>query len=301
MTGRKPTTEGEEFPLLNSEYADDAGVLFPTQHSLATETPKLIHHFERFGMEIHLGNTRTEKASKSEILFAAKPRIMYDDPDTYDGADLSNLDLGNGLFIPIVAEFVYLGSTISRDCTDEADVDARIDAAGNAFGALREKIFSSTMVTMKVKKFCYVALILSILLYGSECWTLTEKLYNRLRNFHHRCLRNMCRVTRLHTRKHSISNADIMERTGISSIDSYVSLRQLRWAGHVARMDFSRLPRKMLSSWVTNRRPRGAPRMTYGRGIRKALKKAGIALNEWSTLAQDRLLWRERIKNAFPN
>ena len=94
-------------------------------------------------MEIHLGNTGTEKASKSEILFAVKPRIMYDDPDTYDGADLSDLDLGNGLFIPIVAEFVYLGSTISRDCTDEVDVDvdARIDAAGNAFGALREKIF----------------------------------------------------------------------------------------------------------------------------------------------------------------
>ena len=46
-------------------------------------------------MEIQLGNTRTEKASKSEILFAAKPRIMYDDPDTYDGADLSNRDLGN--------------------------------------------------------------------------------------------------------------------------------------------------------------------------------------------------------------
>ena len=121
LTGRKHTTNGDKFVLDDSEYADDAGVLFPTRHSLATETPKLIHHFERFGMEIHLGNSRTEKASKSEILFAAKPRIMYDDPDTYDGADLSKLDLGNGLFIPIVAEFVYLGSTISRECTDEAE------------------------------------------------------------------------------------------------------------------------------------------------------------------------------------
>ena len=42
MTGRKPAAAGEEFPLLDSEYADDAGVLFPTRHSLATETPKLI-------------------------------------------------------------------------------------------------------------------------------------------------------------------------------------------------------------------------------------------------------------------
>ena len=60
MTGRKPTTADEEFPLLDSEYADDTGVLFPTRHSLATEIPKLIHHFERFGMEIHLGNSRTK-------------------------------------------------------------------------------------------------------------------------------------------------------------------------------------------------------------------------------------------------
>ena len=190
---------------------------------------------------------------------------------------------------------------MSRDCTDEADVDARIDAAGNAFGALRDMIFSSTMVSMKVKKFVYVALILSILLYVSECWTLTEKLYDRLRYFHHRCLRNMCRVTRLHTRKHSISNADLMERTGLSSIDSYISLRQLRWAGHVARMDFSRLPRKLLSSWVNSKRPRGAPSMTYGRGLWKALKKAKITISEWPSLAQDRGIWRNRIRNAIFN
>ena len=31
---------------------------------------------------------------------------MYDEPDTYNGADLSNLDLDNGLFIPTVAQFV---------------------------------------------------------------------------------------------------------------------------------------------------------------------------------------------------
>ena len=105
MTGRKPATEGEDFPLLDSEYADDTGVLFDTRETLVVETPKLIQHFERFGMEIHLGNTITKKASKSQILFVAKPRVMYTNPDTYDGCDLSNLDLGNGLFIPIVSEW----------------------------------------------------------------------------------------------------------------------------------------------------------------------------------------------------
>ena len=88
---------------------------------------------------------------------------MYDEPDTYNGADLSNLDLDNGLFIPTVAQFVYLGSTLGRDNIDEADVDARIDVAGNAFGALRDKniLFYDGIYEG--------ALILSILLYGSEC------------------------------------------------------------------------------------------------------------------------------------
>ena len=36
-----------------------------------------------------------------------------------------------------------------------------------------------------------------------------------------------------------------------------------RKVGNVARMDMSRLPRRMLSSWVRNKRPVGRPRLTY--------------------------------------
>ena len=56
-----------------------------------------------------------------------------------------------------------------------------------------------------------------------------------------------------------------MLRLGVDAIDFYVARRQLGWAGHVCRMDFDRLPRRMLSSWVPHKRPLGAPRMTYGR------------------------------------
>ena len=48
----------------------------------------------------------------------------------------------------------------------------------------------------------------------------------------------------------------------VDAIDFYVARRQLGWAGHVRRMDFDRLPRRMLSSWVPHKRPPGAPRMT---------------------------------------
>ena len=296
MTGRRIDTDGEDFAVPDSEYADDTAVLFTSRGSLVTATPLMISHFVRFGMDIHVGTQ--DKPSKSEVLFAAAPEKMYEDPQTYDGKDLSNIDLGNGTFMPVVDKFRYLGSMITRDCRDDIDVTSRIETAGNAFGALRKCIFSSPYTSFATKKLVYMALILSILLYGSETWSLTEKLFHQLRLFHHRCIRAMCRVNRKHTREYHISNTELLNRLGLSSIDAYVTRRQLRWAGHVARMDMSRMPRKMLSSWVCNKRPRGAPQFTYGRGLVKAFKKANIDSGDWWLSALDRVKWRDNINIA---
>lgn len=54
---------------------------------------------------------------------------------------------------------------------------------------------------------------------------------------------------------------------------SYVTRRQLRWPGHVAKMSDDRLLRKMLTSWVKEKIPRCAHEFTYGRGDYEALKK----------------------------
>ena len=295
LTGRSHRAYGHEFQLTDSEYADDTAVLFISRASLDTGAPHLVQHFGRFGMEVHRGNTRTECPSKSEVLFCPKPRHMYEDPETYDNTDLSPVKLGGDEFIPIVFVFIYLGSILAHDCSDKLDVEHRIDKAGNAFGALRDRLFSSTMVTYAAKRLAYCALILSILLYGSESWCLTEALFRQLRNFHARCIRAMCRVTRRHTRQHRISTAQLLGRLGLPTIDSFITRRQLRWAGHVSRMDFGRLPRRMMSSWVRSKRPRGAPRFTYGRALRKSLKKAGISTDTWTAQAMDRANWRNII------
>ena len=54
----------------------------------------------------------------------------------------------------------------------------------------------------------------------------------------------------------------------------------------------------MLSSWVKNRRPRGAPEFTFGRGMYKALRRANISKDNWFVLSQDRCEWRKMI-NSF--
>ena len=144
------------------------------------------------------------------------------------------------------------------------------------------------------------ALILSILLYGCECWCLTEVLLQRLRVFHAQCLRAMCRVARKHSWEHHITSVELMQRLGLDGIDFYVARRQLRWLGHVRRMPFARLPRRMLSAWVPCARPRGAPRLTFGRSVAKAMDVFDLDSACWPVLAADRLAWRMMLRDGTP-
>jgi hypothetical protein len=58
----------------------------------------------------------------------------------------------------------------------------------------------------------------------------------------------------------------------------------------IKTMDYDRrLPRRMLSAWVPHPRPLGAPNITHGRSIRKALDKFHIDHTIWTELAADRL------------
>jgi hypothetical protein len=72
-------------------------------------------------------------------------------------------------------------------------------------------------------------------------------------------------------------------------------------------MNFSRLPRRMLSCWSPNKRLVGRPRFNYGESIRKALKAFGLtntALSNitWHDLAKRRCVWSSVIcPNNFYN
>jgi hypothetical protein len=117
---------------------------------------------------------------------------------------------------------------------------------------------------------------------------------------HAQCLRSMCRVTRVHMWQHHVSTQELGQRLAIDTIDTHVARRQLRWAGHVSRMEFERLPRRMLSSWVPHKRPCGAPSMTYGRTLGKALDKFHIDREMWPQLAANRAAWRETLRLGHP-
>ena len=93
-----------------------------------------------------------------------------------------------------------------------------------------------------------------------------------------------------------ISQKELEKNLGVTSMAQAIRTRQLRWGGHVARMDFERLPRKFLSAWVVNPRRRGRPQFTYGHSLEKQLRMAQIDTDRWTELAQDRIQWRKTIQ-----
>jgi hypothetical protein len=82
------------------------------------------------------------------------------------------------------------------------------------------------------------------------CSPRTEELWGKLWVFHAQCVRGMCRANRWHTRKYKISTRVLLDRQWLESVDTYVARRQLGWPGEACRMDWERLPRKLLSYWV---------------------------------------------------
>ena len=57
-------------------------------------------------------------------------------------------------------------------------------------------------------------------------------------------------------------------------------------------MGMDNLPRKMITSWVNEKRPCSSPEMTYGRSLMKALKGANVDKNTWFEMAKDSNEWK---------
>jgi len=175
------------------------------------------------------------------------------------------------------------------------DVVARVAAAAaKAFGSLSKLVFRSDQVSAAAKREAYVAIVLAILIYGSESWCLTAGMWGRLRRLHHQCARAMCGVSMWHTREYRISTVSVLKVLKLRSIETYIRRRQLQWAGHVARMPPTRPPRMFLTSWCGHPRPQRRPGFTYGESLAAALEYAGIGQEGWMEAAQDIAGWKQR-------
>jgi len=98
--------------------------------------------------------------------------------------------------------------------------------------------------------------VISILLYVGETWTLKPPDVRILTTFHNRCVWTILGVTRYSQWKEHITTAQLAAQFGMAHlIADYLLDRRLRWLGHLGRMDEGRTPKQLLFGEVFRRRP----------------------------------------------
>ena len=116
-----------------------------------------------------------------------------------------------------------------------------------------------------------------------------------LERFHQRCLRSI-----LGTKwQDHVSNEGVLKRASLPSIESILLQVQLRWAGHVTRMEDVRMPKAFfLSELQEGKRDRVAPRKRYRDQLKRQLAQAGISHQSWQQKASDRDSWRSSVRKV---
>jgi hypothetical protein len=155
---------------------------------------------------------------------------------------------------------------------------------------------SSRLLSRNVKVKIYKTIILTVVLYGCETWSLTLRKEHRLRVFENRVLRRIFGPKRdeLTGEWRKLHNEELLNLYSSPDIIRQVKSRRMRWAGHVARMGEERKVYKVLMGKPEGKRLLGRPRRRWEDGIRMDLREIGLGGVDWIRLAQDRDRWRVR-------
>ena len=220
-------------------YADDIDALAEEKQELEALVESLDKTCTSYKMEISAEKTKLMTNSANGIQREIK---------------LKGQKLG------IVSNFKYLGAVVSDD-DFKPDVLSRIAQATAA-------IWRDNNISLGPKVKLMRSLVISIILYACESWTLTAELEKRTQVFEMRCYRRLLNISY----KDHVTNEAVRRKiqAAIGEYDELLTLvkkRKLRWFGHVSRS--SGLAKTILQGTVKGNRKRGRQKKRWEDNIKE--------------------------------
>jgi hypothetical protein len=256
--------------LTNLRFADDISVFADNVDELQEAVSRIHEASREMKMCINVTKTEIQYVGKEEYKFQIE----------IDEQKLTQADT-----------FIYLGGTISAVGGSEDDIKRRIALARGVFQSLNQ-IWTAKDISKDTKRKVYEVLILSVLLYNSETWTLKVNQQNRLKVFEMACLRKIEGVTR----RDKIRNEVIRARLNMKQdIVRRIQHRRLRYYGHIERMNESRYPKIAMYGYVHGQRSRGRPKKRWMDMIGEDCEELGLSIPDATRRARDRRAWRKTI------
>jgi len=182
-----------------------------------------------------------------------------------------------------VEEFKYLGTTLTNQNSIAEETKSRL-RSGNACYHSEQNLLSSRLLSKNLKIKIYRTIILPVVLYGCETWSLTLREERKLRVL----------LRRIFGPRRDEVTGGMEELNDLYSSPNTVRViksRRMRWAGHVACMGVERRVYRVLVGKPEGKRPLGRPRRRWVDNIWMDLQEVGCGYMDWIGLAQDRDRW----------
>ena len=141
--------------------------------------------------------------------------------------------------------------------------------------------------------------VLKTMLYGCVTWNPHACHYDTLRRAHHRFLTRCIGWRKYNSADHLISYLDTFIKTGSESIEVTLRRRWILFAGFVARMEDTRLPKcVMFGELVGGAGCVGGQEKEWMGCFLDDLRAFGINTDQWATAAQDEREWRRMAEQG---
>lgn len=261
-------------------YADDIDIIARSHRAVIETFVKIKEEAMRVGLRVN--------ETKTKYMVSTMKESRTHHPGSIVSFDSSNFE--------VVEEFIYLGANINPTNNINVEIRRRIMLANRCFYGLKKQL-SSKLLSWNTKSQLYKTLILPVLLYGAETWTLTRESEDAIGVFERKILRQIFGPVNVGGEWRRRYNHELYKLYRDTDIVRRVKIRRLQWLGHVERMPDDATARRVYVSNPAGTRRQGRPVIRWRDDVESDARN--LLSRNWRTDVRDRGRWRQLLDSII--